>query len=130
MKNNNNNNYTNNNNLEKKQTPFSININNKNEAKTNILEKKFSVNNKYKKKLTSSLHFATKQPNLLKPINLNKFKSKKSDNINSAYNLMFKGRQFQYPTRVANKDNHDYFKQFFFLLLQSMKMNRDRKSVV
>ena len=127
-KNNNNNNYTNNNNLEKKQTPFSININNKNEAKTNILEKKFSdnINNKYKKKLTSSLHFATKQPNLLKPINLNKFKSKKSDNINSAYNLMFKGRQFQYPTRVANKDNHDYFKQFFFLLLQSMKMNSDK----
>ena len=39
---------------------------------------------------------------------------------------MFKGRQFQYPTRVANKDNHDYFKQFFFLLLQSMKMNSDK----
>ena len=51
---------------------------------------------------------------------------KPSNNINSAYNIMFQGKQFQFPSRVATKKNFDYFKQFFFLLFQSMKMNSDK----
>ena len=51
---------------------------------------------------------------------------KPSNNINSAYNVMFQGKQFQFPSRVAGKKNFDYFKQFFFLLFQSMKMNSDK----
>ena len=51
---------------------------------------------------------------------------KPSNNINSAYNVMFQGKQFQFPSRVATKKNFDYFKQFFFLLFQSMKMNSDK----
>ena len=49
-----------------------------------------------------------------------------SGNINSAYNVMFKGNQFQLPSRIVNRTNFDYFKQFFFLLFQSMKMNSER----
>ena len=51
---------------------------------------------------------------------------KSSNNINSAYNIMFQGKQFQFPSRVVSKKNFDYFKQFFFLLFQSMKMNSDK----
>ena len=39
---------------------------------------------------------------------------------------MFQGKQFQFPSRVANKKNVDYFKQFFFLLFQAMKINSDK----
>ena len=39
---------------------------------------------------------------------------------------MFKGNQFQLPSRIVNRTNFDYFKQFFFLLFQSMKMNSER----
>ena len=85
------------------------------------------IDNKTKKKLlnkSKSIRFLSNnmRHSMNKPIT-NILKTKKSDNINNAYNIMFKGRQFQYPTRVINKDNHDYFKQFFFLLFQSMKMN-------
>jgi hypothetical protein len=85
------------------------------------------IDNKTKKKLlnkSKSIRFLSNKMrhSMSKPIT-NILKTKKSDNINNAYNIMFKGRQFQYPTRVINKDNHDYFKQFFFLLFQSMKMN-------
>jgi hypothetical protein len=85
------------------------------------------IDNKTKKKLlnkSKSIRFLSNnmRHSMSKPIT-NILKTKKSDNINNAYNIMFKGRQFQYPTRVINKDNHDYFKQFFFLLFQSMKMN-------
>lgn len=52
--------------------------------------------------------------------------NKNSNNINSAYNVMFQGRQFQFPTTIVSKQNFDYFKQFFFLLFQSMKMNSDK----
>ena len=56
-----------------------------------------------------------------------KLRSNKNSNIiNSAYNIMFQGRQFQFPSRIASKENFDYFKQFFFLLFQSMKMNSDK----
>ena len=55
-----------------------------------------------------------------------RFEKKPSNNINSAYDIMFKGKQFQFPSRVATKQNFDYFKQFFFLLFQSMKMNSDK----
>ena len=53
-----------------------------------------------------------------------RFNQKPSGNINSAYNIMFQGNQF--PSRVTSKANFDYFKQFFFLLFQSMKMNSDK----
>ena len=53
-----------------------------------------------------------------------RFNRKPTSNINSAYNIMFQGNQF--PSRVPNKANFDYFKQFFFLLFQSMKMNSDK----
>ena len=55
-----------------------------------------------------------------------KFDIKPSNNINSAYDIMFKGNQFQFPSRIATKQKFDYFKQFFFLLFQSMKMNSDK----
>ena len=47
-------------------------------------------------------------------------------NINSAYNVMFQGKQFQLTSSIAAKKNFDYFKQFFFLLFQSMKMNSEK----
>ena len=53
-------------------------------------------------------------------------KPKMSGNINSAYNIMFRGNQFQLPTRIDSRRNINYFKQFFFLLFQSMKMNSDK----
>ena len=85
------------------------------------------IDNKTKKKLlnkSKSIRFLSNnmRHSMNKPIT-NILKTKKSDNINNTYNIMFKGRQFQYPTTVINKDTHDYFKQFFFLLFQSMKMN-------
>ena len=49
-----------------------------------------------------------------------------SGNINSAYNIMFKGKQSQLTSSIATKKNFDYFKQFFFLLFQSMKMNSEK----
>lgn len=52
--------------------------------------------------------------------------NKISNNINSAYNIMFQGKQFQVPSSIASKRQFDYFKQFFFLLFQSMKMNSDK----
>jgi len=119
--------------MKKKKISISININNEKENKPEIIENKENEdinnkdnndnNNKYKK--TKTVRFLEKEPKMKKSIKLNKLKSKKSDEINSAYNLMFKGRHFQYPTRIAVKDNRDYFKQFFFLLFQSMKLNSD-----
>jgi hypothetical protein len=118
---------------EEKKISISININNEKENKPEIIENKENEDinnkdnndniNKYKK--TKTVRFLEKEPKMKKSIKLNKLKSKKSDEINSAYNLMFKGRHFQYPTRIAVKDNRDYFKQFFFLLFQSMKLNSD-----
>jgi hypothetical protein len=49
-----------------------------------------------------------------------------SGSVNSAYNVMFQGKQFQFPSRVVNKKSVDYFKQFFFLLFQAMKINSDK----
>ena len=119
-----------NNNLDKeKQNSIAININNEEEKKPKILRKKISesVNEKAKYSKSKTPHFLPKDYNLKKTFNpFNKFTEKKSDNINSAYNLMFKGKQFQFATRIAKKENHDYFKQFFFLLFQSMKMNSDK----
>ena len=123
-------NNVNNNINEEKKISISINIDNEKESKPETIENKENqnINNKdndYQYKKSKSIRFLTKEPNMKKSIKLNKLKSKKSDEINSAYNLMFKGRQFQYSTRIAVKDNRDYFKQFFFLLFQSMKMNSD-----
>ena len=36
---------------------------------------------------------------------------------------MFRGNQFPLKTRIDTGNNINYFKQFFFLLFQSMKMN-------
>ena len=55
-----------------------------------------------------------------------RYDKKPSNNINYAYDIMFKGNQFQFPSRIAAKQKFDYFKQFFFLLFQSMKMNSDK----
>ena len=123
-------NNVNNNINEEKKISISINIDNEKESKLETIENKENqnINNKdndYQYKKSKSIRFLTKEPNMKKSIKLNKLKTKKSDEINSAYNLMFKGRQFQYSTRIAVKDNRDYFKQFFFLLFQSMKMNSD-----
>ena len=119
------------NNIDKK-TENQIIINKKD---NNILENKISgssINNNIKSSSlkTKSIRIKTnehnsKETNLKKSVNFNELKTKKSDDINSAYNIMFKGRHFQYPTRIASKDYRDYFKQFFFLLFQSMKMNSD-----
>ena len=119
------------NNIDKK-TENQITINKKD---NNILENKISggsINNNIKSSSlkTKSIRIKTnehnsKEINLKKSVNFNELKTKKSDDINSAYNIMFKGRHFQYPTRIASKDYRDYFKQFFFLLFQSMKMNSD-----
>ena len=118
------------NNIDKK-TENQIIINKKD---NNILENKISggsINNNKSSSLKSkSIRIKTnehnsKEINLKKSVNFNELKTKKSDDINSAYNIMFKGRHFQYPTRIASKDYRDYFKQFFFLLFQSMKMNSD-----
>ena len=105
-----------------------------NKKDNNILENKISGgsinNNKSSFLKAKSIRIKTnehnsKEINLKKSVNFNELKTKKSDDINSAYNIMFKGRHFQYPTRIASKDYRDYFKQFFFLLFQSMKMNSD-----
>ena len=118
------------NNIDKK-TENQIIINKKD---NNILENKISGssinNNKSSFLKAKSIRIKTnehnsKEINLKKSVNFNELKTKKSDDINSAYNIMFKGRHFQYPTRIASKDYRDYFKQFFFLLFQSMKMNSD-----
>ena len=119
------------NNIDKK-TENQIIINKKD---NNILENKisgssFNNNNKSSSLKAKSIRIKTnehnsKEINLKKSVNFNELKTKKSDDINSAYNIMFKGRHFQYPTRIASKDYRDYFKQFFFLLFQSMKMNSD-----
>ncbi len=119
------------NNIDKK-TENQISINKKD---NNILENKISgssINNNIKSSSlkAKSIRIKTnehnsKEINLKKSVNFNELKTKKSDDINSAYNIMFKGRHFQYPTRIASKDYRDYFKQFFFLLFQSMKMNSD-----
>ena len=122
------------NNKDKKdENQIIININNKKDDNINILENKMSassINNKVSLLKSQSVRFKpnelnSKEINFKKSVNFNEFKTKKSDNINSAYNIMFKGRHFQYPTRIASKDYRDYFKQFFFLLFQSMKMNSD-----
>ena len=118
------------NNIDKK-TENQITINKKDNS---ILENKISGssinNNKSSSLKAKSIRIKTnehnsKEINLKKSVNFNELKTKKSDDINSAYNIMFKGRHFQYPTRIASKDYRDYFKQFFFLLFQSMKMNSD-----
>lgn len=120
------------NNIDKK-TENQITINKKD---NNILENKISGssinnnNNKSSSLKAKSIRIKTnehnsKEINLKKSVNFNELKTKKSDDINSAYNIMFKGRHLQYPTRIASKDYRDYFKQFFFLLFQSMKMNSD-----
>ena len=119
------------NNIEtKKENPITINI--KVESANN-LENKMSGNSLNKKSslmraktiMSRPKDINSKEINFKKSVNFNEFKTKKSDNINSAYNVMFKGKHFQYPTRIASKDYRDYFKQFFFLLFQSMKMNSD-----
>ena len=53
-------------------------------------------------------------------------KTKSNRNINSVYNIMFRGNQFPLKTRIDTGNNINYFKQFFFLLFQSMKMNSDK----
>ena len=58
------------------------------------------------------------------PINL-RYNKISSRNINSAYDVMFKGKQFQFPSSIVSNKNIDYFKEFFFLLFQAMKMNSD-----
>ena len=58
------------------------------------------------------------------PINL-RYNKLASRNINSAYDIMFKGKQFQFPSSIVSNKNIDYFKEFFFLLFQAMKMNSD-----
>ena len=121
----------NNNNIEdKKETLITININNEKMEKPERLQNKVSesINNKTNYNKSKSVRFISKD---IKKTNIfNKFKGKMSgDNINTSYNIMFKGRQFQYSTRIASKEQHDYFKQFFFLLLQSMKLNSDNISI-
>lgn len=86
----------------------------------------FNANNNFSKK--NSALIKSKKLNLkYNTLKASQFRNNKDGGgINSAYNLMFKGKQFQFPTRVANKQNVDYFKQFFFLLFQSMKMNNNK----
>ena len=55
-----------------------------------------------------------------------KIREKQSGKINSAYTIMFQGNQFDFPSRAASGIKLNYFKQFFFLLYQSMKMNSDK----
>ena len=129
-----------NNNSNDKNVLISINENNEKENKTEPLKNK--INNNIKSfNRSKTVRFYTKENNS-KIINKKRKKTgevkfekgksvmipfvfKKSDNIKSAYDIMFKGRQFEYPTSIASgrNGNHDYFKQFFFLLFQSMKMN-------
>lgn len=120
------------NNNDIKTEKISINRNNIKDDKIKNLENRISenINNapySKSKSVRFKQEFNSKDIiNTKKSVNFNDYKKKKSDNINNAYNIMFKGRQFQYPTRIASKDYHDYFKQFFFLLFQSMKMNSDK----
>ena len=130
----------NNNTEDKKETSITININNINNEKNekpenyqNKLSKGINNKKKYKKSKTIRLiskDITSKELNMKKSNIFNGYKGKiSSDDINSSYNVMFKGRQFQYATRISSKEQHDYFKQFFFLLLQSMKLNSDNISI-
>ena len=85
----------------------------------------FSINTEEKKKLAKK---KIKDSIRLRHCGSVKIRVKKgiSGSVNSAYNVMFQGKQFQFPSRVVNKKNVDYFKQFFFLLIQAMKINSDK----
>ena len=85
----------------------------------------FSINTEEKKKLAKK---KIKDSIRLRHCGSVKIRVKKgiSGGVNSAYNVMFQGKQFQFPSRVVNKKNVDYFKQFFFLLIQAMKINSDK----
>jgi hypothetical protein len=85
----------------------------------------FSINTEEKRKLAKK---KIKDSIRLRHCGSVKIRVKKgiSGGVNSAYNVMFQGKQFQFPSRVVNKKNVDYFKQFFFLLIQAMKINSDK----
>ena len=138
-KENNNNEQQNNDNINKKDTILSIeqnlNIDNIIEKKDN--SKKVAFSNDIKADLKNSLRKSKSKNIKLRGIMKNlmhsgsvkiRYNKMNSNNINSAYNVMFQGRQFQFPSRIASKQNFDYFKQFFFLLFQAMKMNSDNIS--
>ena len=110
--------------IQKKQTSEkkddSINENNKIndiiKKKEDIFKKvSFNINNLRNKESKSKHRFQHAESVKIKP------RSKRSGNINSAYDIMFGG-----PTRIDSRRNINYFKQFFFLLFQSMKMNSDK----
>ncbi len=96
-----------------------------NMKKTVSEDNKIDLRNSSKNAKKSNLRGAKKTYRHLGSVKI-RSNNKISNNINSAYNVMFQGRQFQVPSRIASKRNFDYFKQFFFLLFQSMKMNSDK----
>ena len=127
-------------NKENKDNQDNNNINNDNnkdaileigEDKNEIKNKTKSVNFNIKKSLQESIHKKSILKGRLRHAGSVKirYQKKPSVNINSAYDIMFSGKQFQFPSRVVTKKNFDYFKQFFFLLYQSMKMNSDKVEV-
>ena len=126
QKNENNQNDNNNANNELKDTLISVNEDKdkdkEKDAKKNVT---FNVNDEEKKNIARK---KIKGSIRLKHAGSVKIRIKKgiSGTVNSAYNVMFQGKQFQFPSRVANKKNVDYFKQFFFLLFQAMKINSDK----
>ena len=102
---------------EENQKSISININNKTESKDNIVDEKEkeNINEDNIVKKQKSVRF----------LNL-KYKTKKTKDTSPSYNFTPKGNNFKYKTRVTSiKNNVNYFKQFFFLLFQSMKLNSD-----
>ena len=128
QKNENNQNDNNNANNELKDTLISVNEDkDKDKDKEKDVKKTvtFSINTEEKKKLAKK---KIKDSIRLRHCGSVKIRVKKgiSGGVNSAYNVMFQGKQFQFPSRVANKKNVDYFKQFFFLLFQAMKINSDK----
>ena len=93
-----------------------IKINDIIKKKEDIFKKvSFNINNLKHKESKSKHRFQHAESVKIKP------RSKRSGNINSAYDIMFGG-----PTRIDSRRNINYFKQFFFLLFQSMKMNSDK----
>jgi hypothetical protein len=152
MNNKENNNIVNNNDIKDNNT--NINEKNDNDNNENKIDEVININEiiheKESKQKTKPLDLNNlkpslrrKSPNQKEPTDLRSGKKKyrhggsvklrinksTSGNINSAYNVMFKGNQFELPSRIASKKNFDYFKQFFFLLFQSMKMNSDKFEV-
>ena len=83
---------------------------------------RFDLKNSLNKKSSNSLRNISK----FKHAKSVKIKKKQSGKINSAYTIMFQGNQFDFPSRAASGIKLNYFKQFFFLLYQSMKMNSDK----